>query len=243
MTSGKLPALSVFICQPLFDAINKQSTFGPFVRDIDLKLVSALLYAIGAAIGHDCRNKLDTLEKLLFVPDSDERERNRIMNLCKEDARKNLKKFIRKYGQEPSTFWDFIFFNGLEDMLDNKAVKLSPQEAFEAYFSGDGKVEKLFDAQADNERIRNYLITMLLHGIQFGSSFPELTEKMFENHCRAGVESLPVIWKDLDVPMELRAKSLEETAKAWKKIVAQYITKYYPDRVDYISILTGLENK
>jgi hypothetical protein len=240
MTSGKPPTLSVFICQPLFDLIKKQSTFSrAFVRDIDLRLVSALLYAIGAAMGHSYRNKLNTLENLLFVPDSDERERNRIMNLCKEDAKKNLEEFIRKYGKEPDTFWDFVFFNGLEDILDNKGVKISPKEAFEAYFSEDGKVGALFDAQADNERIGNYLITMLLHGIQFGSSFPELTERMFENHHRLGIESLSVIWKDLDVPLELRAKSLEETDRAWEKIAAQYVSKYYPERVDHISTPTS----
>lgn len=167
--------------QPFLNKITRKTLFGrTYARAIDLLDVEEQLYSIGAALGHALRNKLNILAKLLVVPGTEEHKINGVMQLCKKDAKKNLEEFINEFGREPDTFGDFISYRYAENLLRNEGIRLSAKEAIEAYARGDQKIKRLIDQKVELEDNEQRMIIMLLQGMQFGSSFPELTEKMYE---------------------------------------------------------------
>jgi len=90
--------------------IIKESLFGgPYARSIDLLLVSAYIYPIGAVLGRALRDKLDALTKFLFVPSTEGAKLDRVIQLCKKDVKNNLEEYKNKFGREPTTFDDFAF--------------------------------------------------------------------------------------------------------------------------------------
>ncbi len=235
---GEQPTLLGFICSPFVTKITRKALFGrPYARGVDLRGVEAQLYSIGAALGHALQNKLDILAKLLFVPGTEDRKVNEVMRLCKKDAGKNLEEFRNEFGQEPNTFDDFAFYRGLGHALKTEGIRLSPREAFEAYLSGDRKVKRLFDTKVDIEGIGQSIMILLLQGIHFGSSFPELTEKMYENAYKDDKHFWAGTWAHgLATPEELRVQSLEEGEEAVLQVVAAYTSIYYPELVDPLDL-------
>jgi hypothetical protein len=212
--------------------VARKTVFGrPYVLGVDLRCMEAQLYAIGAALGHALRSKLDILTNLFFVPGGDDHERNRIMNLCKKDAKKNLEEFRSELGREPDAFDDFALYRGV-----------FTREAFNAYLSGDRKTKRLFETQVDTEGVGQELMIMLLQGIQFGSSFPELTERMYENAHKDDKDFWSGKWAHVIISEELRAKSLEETQKAFLQIVVHYASQYYPELVDPLDLGAYLDS-
>lgn len=232
------PTLLGFICSPFIDSITRKPLFGsPYARAIDILGVEAQLYRIGAALGHALRNKLDTLVKLLFVPGTEDQKVDEVVRLCKKDAGKNLEEFRNKFGQEPNTFDDFAFYRSIGDLLKAKGIRLGSREAFEAYLSGDRKVRRLFDTKVDTAGIGQRIMILLLQGIHFGSTFSELTEKMYQNAHKDDKSFWAGGWaQGLTVPEELKVKSLEETERAVLQIVAIYALEYYPELVDPLGL-------
>jgi len=235
---GEQPSLSVLLCYPFLNKITKKSLIGkPYARAIDLVDVQEQLYSIGAAVGHVLRNKLDILVKLLSVPGAKEYEADRLMSLCKKDARKNFEEFINEFGREPDTFGEFISYRNVEKRLRNAGIRLSAKDAVEAYAHGDKKIRKIFDEKVDLEGIERIMMPPLLQGIQFGSSFPELTEKMYQKACKEDNG----FWAhkgldDLVVPKELKPWNLEETQRAVLQMVAAYTSEYYPELLDPLDL-------
>lgn len=239
--SNNPTTLPQLVCQPFYSLILRDSFGTPYVRGIDYLVVKAQIYAVGAALGHALRYKLDIFQTLLFVPTIDTGERNRLIGLCKADARKNLEAFRNQHGYEPPTFLDFGFFSSIEHFLQSERIELTPHEAFQAYVNGDRKVKKLkklLDAEVDAKGIGQEIIIMFLQGIQFGSSFPQLTETMY----RSAFEDDMDFWDHspahgLVIPKEMRAKTLEETQKSFLPIVASYVSQYYPELLDSLGLV------
>lgn len=241
MQDGNNPTtLSSFVCQPFYSLILRDPTRKPYVRGIDYLLVKAQLYAIGAALGHALRHKLDMFQALLFVPTIDQNERNRLIGLFKADARKNLEAFKNQHGYEPPTFLDFGFFSSIEHVLQSERINLTPREAFQAYLNGDRsvrKLKKMLDAEVDAKGIGQEIIIMFLQGIHFGSSFPELTETMYRNlfeHDMDFWDNSPA--QGLVIPKEMRAKTLEETQRSFLSIVTSYVSQHYPELLDSLGL-------
>lgn len=230
-------SLSVFLCRPFLNKITKESMFGrPYARAIDLLDIEEQLYSIGAALGHAMWNKLDILKKLLSVPNAPKYEADRIMNLCKKDAKKNLEEFRNKYGQDPDTFGDFISYRSVENLLRNKGVRLSAKEAIEAYTEGSKKIKKIFDLEVELEGNEQRIIIMLLQGIQFGSSFPELTERMYQRLRKEDDAFWANRFYGIKVPATLKPRSLNETQQSILRIVAAYTSEYYPELLDPLDL-------
>jgi hypothetical protein len=234
---GEQPSLSVLLCQPFLNKITRKALFGKsYARAIELIDVEERLYSIGAALGHAMRNKLDTLAKLLFVSGKESHRIDEVMRLCKKDARKNLEEFRNKHGRDPDTFGDFISYRSVENLLRNKWVKLSAKEATEAYTEGNRRIKKIFDLQVELEGNEQRMIIMLLQGIQFGSSFPELTERMYQKACEDNKNFWAGKWHGLTIPEELKIWSLEETQRAVLRMVAVYTSEYYPELLDPLGL-------
>lgn len=233
-----------FISSPFMDSIARKPLFGgPYARGVDYLGIESQLYQIGAALGHALQNKLYTLVKLLFVPGTESQKINEVVRLCKKDAEKNLREYENEFGQEPNTFDDFAFYWWIGNLVKTVGIRISPREAFKAYLSGDKKVKRLFDTKVDTEGMGQRIMTMLLEGIYFGSTFPKLTEKMFQNACEDDKDFWTGAWElhNLTISEKLRVKSLKETEKAVLQMVALYTSKYYPELVDPLDLRSYLD--
>jgi len=241
---GEQPSLAVVLCQPFLNKISRKALLGkPYARAIDLVDVEERLYSIGAALGHALRNKLDILVKLLFAPGAKECEADRIMSLCKKDARKNLEEFRNEYGRDPYTFGDLTSYRSVENRLRNEGIRLSAEDAIESYIHGDRKIKKIFDAKVDLEGIERILFPALLQGIHFGSSFPELTERMYRKAHEDDEDFWARKWHGITIPEELEAWSFEETQKAVLQMVAAYTSEYYPELLDPLDLRGYIDTK
>jgi hypothetical protein len=226
-----------FLCNPLLTKIIKGSLFGgPYVRSIDLLFVSAHIYSIGATLGRALRDKLDTLTKLLFAPSTEEHKVGRVMQLCKKDAKNNLEEYKNKFGREPATFDDFTFYSGIEKRIRTEGIDLSPKDAFEAYSHGDRKIKKFFDEKVASEGVGEHAAIMLLQGINFCSSFPELTEKMYQKAYEDERDFWAGKWYGVTVPKEFKVASLEEGERTVLQMTAAYASEYYPELLDPLDL-------
>lgn len=182
------------------------------------------------------RNELDILVKLLSVPGAKDDKVNRIMSLCKEDAKKNLEKFMNEFGREPDTFGNLISYRFVENYLQNEGVRLSAKEAIEAYIHGDRKIKKIFEEKVDLEGIEGIMFPPLLQGIHFGNSFPELTERMYRKAYEEDRDFWARKYRGVTIPEEFKTWNLEETQKAVLQVVAIYASKYYPEVIDPLGL-------
>lgn len=225
------PTLLGFMCSPFMDSITRQPLFGgPYARGIDYQGVKSQIYQIGAVLGRALQNKLDFLEKLSFVPGvADSQRVNDVVQMCKKDAEKNLERYKNEFGHEPGTFDDFGFYWGIGNLVRNAGISLSPRESVRAYLNGDKKLKKLFDMKVDTKGMDQEIMIMLLEGIYFGSTFPELTERMYQNAYEDDGDFRGIVWQDLTVPDGTKVESLEEAESVVLLIVADYASKYYPE--------------
>ena len=97
---------------------------------------------------------------------------------------------------------------------------------------------KACDEKVPLEKAEPSIKAFELEGIGFGSSFPELTEKMYRNT----LENI-----DRDVWAEMRAHgapitekprivSLEELEEATLQMVVAYASEYYPELIDPLDL-------
>lgn len=234
---GGQPTLVGFLSLPFVTKITKTPLFGgPYLCLIDVFKVVSYLYTIGAVLGHARRNSLDILAKLLVVPGTEDCEASRLMRLSEKDANKRLEEFKNKIGREPDTFDEFVLFPAIEGALESEGIRLHPQDAWEAYAHGDKRVKKLFNMKVGLEMAEPRIKLFLVQGIHFGSSFPELTEKMYQkakNHEDAEIET----WgRGLIIPEELMTMSFEEGEEAVLQMVAAYTSKYHPELVNSLDL-------
>lgn len=237
------PTLLGFVCSPFITSITKKPFFGgPYVLGVDLLKLEAHIYQVGAVLGRALQHRLDILVKLLFVPGTEEHNVNRVVALCKKDVKKNLEEFQSQFGREPVTFDDFIFYRGIESLLRTGGIALSPRDAYEAYLHGDKKTKKLFDQKVDSKGVGQRIMTVLLQGIFFGSSFPELTKTMYQEAWQDDRDFWSDTWAHgLVIAEELRAASLEEAEQAVLQIAAVYASEYYPEFIDALGLRAFLQ--
>jgi len=214
---------------------------------IDLIKVEALVYLIGAVLGRALRHKLNILTRLLFVPGTEENQIKRVTALCKKDAGKNLKDFERWCGSGPLKFDDVLFYRRIEGLLSNANIQMSPRDAYEAYIRGARKIKKVLDQKVDakgeaEEAVARGFTVLLLQGVFFGSSFPELTQTMYQKAWDDDSGFWARLWPhDLVMPDELKAASLEEAETIVLLIAADYASKYYPELVDDLGLMRMIQ--
>jgi len=188
------------------------------------------MYETGAILGRVRRDKLTTLVKILPVVAG--QEGSCLLSL-KEDAQKRLDKFKREHGKEPESFEQFIFDSERTKMMITNPKELrdkAPPEDVYAIFERWGA-----------------------GGIGFGSSFPELTEKMYRNYYESTVDKETWAWwgaSGLNLPKKPTAlaglnadlKKLFPVAKLKERegqilqIVAAYTSEYYPELLDPLDL-------
>jgi len=232
-----------FICSPFVTSITKRSLFGgSYVLGVELLKLQAYIYQAGAVLGRALQHRPDTLVKLLFVPGAGENNVNEMVAICKKDVIQNLEEFESQFGCKPATFADFIFYRGLVNRLRMEGIALSRRDAYEAYLHRDKKTKNIFDRKVKSKGIGQHMMAVLLQGIFFGSSFPELTEAMYQVGLQDDREFWSEAWVNcLVAEQHLRAASLEEAEQALLHIAAVYASKYYPETLDTLGLNTLLQ--
>lgn len=219
-----------FLGIPIVTKASKTRLFGgPYIRFYDLCAVLSYLYTTGAILGRARRNKLSILAKLFSIPGT---EKENIDGL-QEEATKRFVKFKNEVGNEPDTFNKFILFRELES-----AIGLGMEDWFKAYTEGDTKIMKVADEKVPLEKAEPVIKKFQLEGIGFGSSFPELTEKMYRN----AFENIDMdAWADarahgLAISEKPTIISLKEQEEIVLQMVAAYTAEYYPELLDPLDL-------
>jgi hypothetical protein len=220
---------------PIVTKVAKTRPFGgPYIRFYDLCTVSSYLYTSGAILGRARRNKLSILAKLFSIPGTEKEN----MAGLQEEATKRLTKFKNEVGNEPDTFNEFILFRELES-----ATGLGMEDWFKAYAEGDTKIMKIADEKVPLEKAEPSIKWFGLEGIGFGSSFPELTEKIYRN----SYENIDMdVWAKhkahgLAIPEKPDIVTLKEQEKSILGIVAAYTSEYYPELLDPLDLRSYLD--
>jgi len=84
-----------------------------------------------------------------------------------------------------------------------------------------------------------------LEGVGFGSSFPELTEKMYINtYEKVNLDNWARgVAAGIDIPAQPEIVSLEEREEAVLLIVAVYTADYYPELLDPLDLRGYIDTK
>lgn len=192
---------------------------GPYIRFGRILTVSAFLYETGAILGRARRDKLSILAKIAPVLEGAEDD---FINDMQEKARERLEKF----GKEPNSFVDFVMSTELEAV--GLSLTGSNLKALKKALNEKGSLREDWPAIA----------AIGIEGIGFGSSFPDLTERML----RRTYDSIDMdLWSKarafgVNLPERPTIKSFEEREQTVLKEVAIFASKYYPELVDALDL-------
>ena len=218
-------------------------------------------YETGAVLGRARRGKLDILKKMLSGPGLN------LANVIKdvqEAEKKRLDDFKKEHGDEPKTFGDFIYWPLWEratGLTLDGLFKPSGIENHEIIRKRLSKIiQKKLGVKIPLDEAQPKISTILLEGLGFGSTFPELTEKMFKNvyAYKKNDEELWGISRALgfSTPEDLSRRvglstpegyppTLREKEKLILGTVALYTSQYYPELLDPLDLrghLSFIEN-
>ena len=216
------PSLMGFLGTTAITKVTETRLFGGrYLRLLNFLGLLSYLYESGAILGRAICNKLRILTKMLVVPGA---EIDKFIKISGDAAKERLDTFRNEVGNEPDTFNEFILLRALERLTgpspDLKALK------------------KVFSQKVPLEKAWIDIQTFGVEGIAFGSSFPELTEKMYRN----SYESPDVDkWSKaraygLDIPEKPEIISLEEQEEVILQMVTAYASEYYPELLDPLDL-------
>jgi len=253
MAKKECISLQGFLVWILLKSLVKKTFIGK--RYIPLATCLLLLqveYETGAILGRARRDKLDILKKMLSIPGLNFAN---VIKDSQEAEKKRLDEFKKEHGDEPETFGDFIYWplweraTGLT--LDN-LFRPSDIETRERMRKRLSKIiQKKLGVKVPLEEAQPRISGFLLEGLGFGSTFPELTEKMCKNVYKYEKtdEELWRISRSLgfSTPEDLsrrvglptpggRPPTLKEQEELVLRTVAVYISQYYPELLDPLDL-------
>lgn len=221
-----------------FEQVVRKKVFGKrYMRMFDYSRTLSFQYEAGALLGRIMRDKLDIFHKMLVKPGTDI---NRSIAFMQSQAKDRLKKFTEEEGKEPDTFYDFIFKKELEEA--SKVMGLSIDE--DAYYQDPKRhrenLRKLWGHELALDDAYRNILGCGPFGLGFGSSFPELTVRMYRNTY----ENINVNMKEwaearsygLNIPEEPDIIPLEEREKEILQNVAGYTAEFYPELLDSLDL-------
>jgi hypothetical protein len=220
---------------PLKNVVKKQVFGGRYLRLWDFFATLSFQYESGAILGRAKRNKISTLENLLVVPGV---EISKSVKLMQDQAKERLEKFRNELGKEPDTFNEFIF-NREFDRLLGEAFGLTLDELF--ILSVEEKkdtVVKVSDHKISLDIATHQARIFGLEGIGFGSSFPELTEKMYKNaYENINTDEWSVVRNmGVDIPEIPDIVTLKEREDGVLGTLAGYAYEFYPELLDPLDL-------
>lgn len=199
----------------------------------------AFQYETGALLGRAMRDKLDILHKMLVKPGTDI---NRSIAFIQSEAKDRLKNFTEEKGKEPDTFNDFIFFKELEEAAKVMGLSIDEDAYYQDPKSHLKNLRKLYGHELALDDVYRSILNCGLYGIGFGSSFPELTVRMYKN----SYEDINMNkWAEarsygLNIPEKPDIIPLEEREQSILAMVADYSGQFYPELLDSLDLRSYL---
>lgn len=254
-------SLQGFIVWILLKSLVRKTLIGKrYIHLATYLLLLQIEYEAGAILGRARRDKLDILKKMLSISGLNFAN---VIKDSQEAGKKRFEEFKKDYMDEPETFSDFIYWP-----LWERATRLTLSDLFrpsnikarERVRKRLSKIiQKKLGGKVPLEEAQPKLGGFLLEGLGFGSTFPELTEKMFKNiYDKKNEEELWSISKALgfSTPEDLSRRiglstpegyppTLREKEKLILGTVALYASQYYPELLDPLDLrgpLSFIEN-
>ena len=241
---GQPTLMQIFILAwiPLKQVVRKKLSRKRYITMFYYSRTLAFQYETGALLGRAMRHKLDILHKMLVKPGTDI---NRSIAFIQSEAKDRLKKFTEEKGKEPDTFNDFIALKELEEAAKVMGLSIDEDAYYQDPKSHLKNLGKLYSHEVALVDVYKNILNCSLYGIGFGSSFPELTVRMYKNTY----ENIDVNMKEwaearsygLNIPEKPDFIPLEEREKEILAIVAGYTGEYYPELLDPLDLRGQLE--
>jgi len=241
---GQPTLMQIFILAwiPLKQVVRKKLSRKRYITMFYYSRTLAFQYETGALLGRAMRHKLDILHKMLVKPGTDI---NRSIAFIQSEAKARLKKFTEQKGKEPDTFNDFIALTELEEAAKVMGLSIDEDAYYQDPKSHLKNLGKLYSHEVALDDVYKNILNCSLYGIGFGSSFPELTVRMYKNTY----ENINVNMKEwaearsygLNIPEKPDFIPLEEREREILAIVAGYTGEYYPELLDPLDLRGQLE--
>lgn len=241
---GQPTLMQIFILAwiPLKRVVRKKLSRKRYITMFYYSRTLAFQYETGALLGRAMRHKLDILHKMLVKPGTDI---NRSIAFIQSEAKARLKKFTEQKGKEPDTFNDFIALTELEEAAKVMGLSIDEDAYYQDPKSHLKNLGKLYSHEVTLDDVYKNILNCSLYGIGFGSSFRELTVRMYKNTY----ENIDVNMKEwaearsygLNIPEKPDFIPLEEREKEILAIVAGYTGEYYPELLDPLDLRGQLE--
>lgn len=245
---GQLTFIDFLGYRPVMAMAKKRLFGGSYLTFNDYCGVLASVYESSAVVGRAKSDKLSIIEKILeaqypravlvrYGPEP--------MKDLQKEAKERLDEFKKDRGREPHSFLEFIQVKQLENALQHEGLKGLPNATYDRLYVdeaiGRGTLNSLEmgDISSGKKVMKKLKMKISLasaeiairifgkEGIAFGSSFPELTERMYRN-LHENTEKPPVV-------------TLEEGEEDILQIVAVYTNRYWPELLDALDLRSHLE--
>ncbi len=250
---GQRLLMEFFAGIPLGQAVQKKLFRKRYITMFHYAATLAFQYETGALLGRAMRDKLDIFHRMLVKSGTDI---SRSIAFIQSEAKDRLKKFIEEEGKEPDTFYDFIGHKELEKASKVTGLSMVSSKDF----------RKLYGHEFVLDDVYRNILSCGLHGLGFGSSFPELTVRMYKNSHEINMREKITRGPDFQIYEEIRLKTgadplrISEWTEArsrgeepdiipseeWEKeilqIVAAYTAEFYPELLDPLD-LTGFNER
>lgn len=217
---------------PLKQVVRKKLFGKRYIQFIDYARILAFQYETGALLGRAMRDKLDIFHKMLLKPGADI---NNSITSIQSKAKDHLKKFTEEEGKEPDTFYDFIATRELTKA--EKVMGLSTVDVHEPKRHLK-ELGKLYGHELALDDVYTNIFNSGLIGIGFGSSFPELTVKMYKNaYENIDKNGWPEAGSHgLNLPEAPDIVSFEEREESILRMFAAYTAEFYPELLDPLDL-------
>lgn len=238
---GQPTLMQIFILAwiPLKQVVRKKLFRKRYITMFYYSRTLAFQYETGALLGRAMRHKLDVLHKMLVKPGTDI---NRNIAFIQSEAKARLKKFTEEKGKEPDTFNDFIALKELEEAAKVMGLSIDEDAYYQDPKSHLKNLGKLYGRELALDDVYKNILNCSLYGIGFGSSFSELTVRMYKNsYENINMNEWAEAWSyGLNIPEKPDIIPIEEREKEILAIVAGYTGEFYPELLDPLGLRVHL---
>lgn len=202
----------------------KRFSVAPCIMLFDYLLLVEFLYETGAVLGRARKDRVSLLVRMLDSrgkhgsPSIDE---DSVIKSANETASIRLNEYKAHEGREPLSFGELIDYSVRKVRGTSYNIKILVKKVL---------VNKVFD----------YLRAIVLEGVGFGCSFPELTAQMYRNHY----ENIDMVaWEKAkrertNIPDEPTIISLESVEEALLIEVGVVTEDLYPELLEPLDLVT-----
>ncbi len=238
---AKRPTLAEYLGHAEIGSMVQKKTFGGYeVPLMQFLTVGLWLFLKGAILGRARRDRLEIVAKMLLgleivantfaqlgLPGQAAREA--------AASEEGVFEYLRKVASDGVKYYRDHCPKEPESFLDLWLTSFSPPEVD---FRDLQKMRELAKRKIRLGVALQQADIWLLAGISFGTTFPELTERMWRQEYEKHDPEAWAFWRrhGLDIPEKFTPLPLEEMEQQVLAEVTSYVTEYFPELVDPLSL-------